>query len=145
MERVTNFKKINIGLLIHQKVKETTIEVTRICSFLKSTEEEIEEMYISKSLDAEILMRWSKLLKYDFFRIYSQHLILYAPPSREVNKVIDKEKTVLPQFRKNFYTKEVIDFILELIENGEKTRQQVIHDYLIPKATLHKWINKYKK
>lgn len=50
----------------------------------------------------------------------------------------------LPTFRKNIYTKEVIDFILELIETGEKTKAQVIQEYNIPKSTLHKWIYKYK-
>lgn len=102
-------------------------------------------MYSSQSLDAEILLKWCKLLEYDFFRIYSQHLILYAPPA--ANEKIEQQKdkkTNLPQFRKNIYTKEVIDFILELIANGEKTKKQVIEEYRIPKTTLYKWISKYK-
>ena len=147
MKSVTNnFKKIHIGLFIRQRVEETNIEMSRICNFLKCTEEELENMYLSKSLDSEILLRWSKLLKYDFFRIYTQHLLLYAPPSRDSNKVaIENEKTVMPQFRKNIYTKEVIDFILEIIETREKTKQQVIDEYKIPKTTLFTWIRKYQK
>jgi hypothetical protein len=87
METITNnFKQLNIGVLVQQKVGETNIEISRICSFLKCTEEEVENMYVSKSLDSEILLRWSKLLKYDFFRIYSQHLILYSP-SKALHKV----------------------------------------------------------
>ncbi|MBB6372286.1 hypothetical protein [Chryseobacterium shigense] len=102
----------------------------------------MDEIYQSKSLDAEILLRWSKLLKYDFFRLYSQHLILYAPASEMYHK--QNEKSELPKFRKNIYTKEVIEFILELIENNEKTKQQIITEYRIPKTTLYKWIAKYK-
>lgn len=138
-----SFKDIHIGALIAQKKTENEIETKRICNFLKCTEEEIAEMYQSKSLDAELILKWSKLLEYDFFRFYSQHLILYAPQSGE-NKTVKRSKSELPQFRKNIYTREVIDFILELIETGEKTRLQVIEEYRIPKTTLYKWIHKYK-
>jgi hypothetical protein len=145
METITNnFKQLNIGVLVQQKVGETNIEISRICSFLKCTEEEVENMYVSKSLDSEILLRWSKLLKYDFFRVYSQHLILYSP-SKALYKVTENKKTAMPQFRKNIYTKEIIDFVLELTEKGEKTKQQIMDDYDIPKATFYTWIKKYKR
>ena len=123
-------------------VTESGIEISRICNFMKSTEEEIEEMYQSKSLDTEVLLKWSKLLGYDFFRVYSQHLILYAPPSATEQK-FENTRTKLPQFRKNIYTKEVIDFILEQIHSKEMTKNQVIERYRIPKTTLYKWISKY--
>lgn len=101
-------------------------------------------MYKQNDLPTDVLMKWSKLLEYDFFRLYSQHLILYAPPSAS-NK---KQKTIttsLPKFRKNIYTKEIIDFILEQIESGEMTKKEVIEQYRIPKTTIYKWLNKYKK
>lgn len=138
-----NFKNIHIGNLIAKKAAESKIEILRICNFFKCSEEEIEKMYQSKSLGAEIILKWSKLLEYDFFRLYSQHLILYAPSCRE-NRTVEPESTALPQFRKNIYTKEIIEFMLELIQNGEKTKHQVIEEYKIPKTTLYKWITKYK-
>ena len=79
-----------------------------------------------------------------FFRIYTQHLILYAPLSAVDEKTKVKKKSSLPQFRKNIYTKEIIDFILEQIETKQKTIKQVIEEYKIPKTTLYKWISKYK-
>ena len=100
-------------------------------------------MYKSSSIDKETLLKWSKLLGYDFFRIYTQHLILYAPPSAVISKNENK-KSSLPQFRKNIYTKEVIDFILDMIKTGEKTKIQVMEEYNIPKTTLYKWISKHK-
>ncbi|CAM3415423.1 Transposase [Empedobacter stercoris] len=109
-----NFKEIHIGTLINQLVTESGIEISRICNFLKCSEEELEKMYQAKSLDTEVLLRWSKLLEYDFFRIYSQHLILYAPPFAGKEK--GNKKSNLPRFRKNIYTKEVIDFILEQLK-----------------------------
>ena len=80
------------------------------------------------------------MLEYDFFRLYSQYLILYAPPTSETKNQI---KSKLPQFRKNIYIKEVIDFVLHLINTNEKTKKQIIEEYRIPKTTLCKWISKY--
>jgi len=137
-----NFKDIHIGSLIQQSVVANNIEISRICNFLKCKEEDINTMYNSKSLESELLLRWSKLLEYDFFRIYTQHLILFSPPASLKQEKISN--SALPQFRKNIYTKEVIDFILEQLNNNEKTKSQIIEEYRIPKTTLHKWIEKYK-
>lgn len=139
-----NFKNIHIGALVNQTVTERKIELSRICNFMHCSEEEVNEMYKTEGLDTEILLKWSKLLDYDFFRIYSQHLILYSPPSATEHSS-ESIKSSLPQFRKNIYTKEVIDFILELISKGEMSKNQVIERYRIPKTTLYKWISKYKK
>ena len=138
-----NFKNIHIGQMIEKIVAESGIEISRLCNFMKCEEEEIQQMYESKSLDSEILLKWSKLLEYDFFRVYTQHLILYAPTSAKAENT-KKQKPVLPRFSKNIYTKEVIDFILEQIQNKEMTKVQIIERYNIPKTTLYKWISKYK-
>ncbi|ANF49796.1 transposase [Chryseobacterium glaciei] len=138
-----SFKNIDVGNLIRQRVTESEIEIPRVCNFFSCTEEEIEEMYESKSLEADTILKWSKLLEYDFFRIYSQHLILFSPPSNAYSA--DREKTsALPQFRKNIYTKEVIDFLVELIQSGEKNMNEIIDQYGIPKTTLHRWTVKYR-
>lgn len=138
-----DFKNIHIGELIHKRVLESGIDIFRICKFMNLLEDEIYAMYTLKSLDSETILRWSKLLEYDFFRIYTQHLILYAPVLAQ-NQYDEKQKSDLPKFRKNIYTKEIIDFILNLIETGEKTKTQVIEEYRIPKTTLYKWFSKYK-
>ncbi|TDX82562.1 transposase [Epilithonimonas xixisoli] len=138
-----SFKNIHIGKLLEKRVEECDIEIDRICNFLNCSEEEVQKMYECKSLDTELLLRWSKLLEYDFFRLYTQHLILFAPQSAS-QKIKNLEKSPLPQFRKNIYTKEVIDFILEEITTGNKTKLQIVEEYKIPKTTLYKWISKYK-
>lgn len=138
-----DIKNIHIGNYIKCRVDELQIDVVRICSYLKITEPEVDHMYLQKSLDTEVLLRWSKLLEYDFFRVYTQHLIMYAPQSRVYHTESKKESSSLPQFRKNIYTKEVIDFILELIKTGKKAKPQIIEEYGIPKTTLYKWIAKY--
>ena len=128
--------------MVKKGVTESGIEISRICNFMKCTEEEINKMYLEENLPTDVLLKLSKLLEYDFFRLYSQHLIFYAPPSAA--RVAKNEKTQLPQFRKNIYTKEVINFILEQISIGEMTKYEVIEKYKIPKTTLYKWISKYK-
>jgi len=138
-----NFKNINIGALISQKVVEKNIDITRLCKYFKKSEIEIKSMYNQQDLPTDIILKWSKLLEYDFFRLYSQHLILYSPPTK-VSQVKKTGANTLPEFRKNIYTKEIINFILEEIENGSKNKRQVIEEYRIPKTTLYKWIEKYR-
>lgn len=139
----TDFKEIHIGECIQKLVTERKIETDRIINFFKTKDEmNILEMYQEKNLSTDILLKWSKLLEYDFFRLYSQHLILYAPPTSSNSK---QNTNILPQFRKNIYTKEIIEFLLHLYNSGEKTKQQIIDDYKIPKTTLYKWISKYNK
>lgn len=133
-----NFREIHIGKMIGIKFKENNIVMERACKFFNCSENEIEEYFLKESIESSLLLKWSKLLEYDFFRIYSQHLQLYAPPAST-----HKVKSVLPKFRKNIYTNELIEFILELIATNQKTRGQVIKEYRIPKTTLYKWIEKY--
>lgn len=142
-----NFKNINIGELIERKWKEMEMPIERTCNFFRLEENEIKKMFGCNTLDVEIVLKWSKLLEYDFFRIYSQHLILYAPISSQFRSHGIHKNTkfsqALPRFRKSLYTHEMIDFIMELITSGQKSRQQIIEDYSIPKTTLYRWINKY--
>ena len=135
-----NFKDIHIGKMIEKRVQETQVDIVRICNFLKCSEKDVVEMYKSESIDSQMLLRWSKLLQYDFFRIYSQHILLFSSAGKDNAKATE---TSLPQFRKNIYTKEIIEFILEQINSGKKTKQEAISIYNIPKTTLYKWFSKY--
>ncbi|WP_294200520.1 transposase [Chryseobacterium sp. sg2396] len=139
-----NLKEISIGELIKLKVEESGITMQRICKFLKCSEDEIWTMYNKKSIDCELLMRWSRLLKYDFFRLYSQHLILFSPAQKNSGNKDKASESRLPNFRKNIYTKEIIDFILDLILSGEKTNLEINRKYEIPTTTLYKWLSKYR-
>lgn len=137
-----NFKQINIGNLIHERFQEMDISIERACRFFNCTENEIRHMFQQEDISVGILLKWSKLLEYDFFRIYSQHLIIYSP---QTSVKYNKCATRLPHFKKNIYTKEIIEFIMELIETKKKTRKQIIEEYQIPKTTLYKWIIKFTK
>ncbi|MDM1549148.1 transposase [Empedobacter falsenii] len=137
-----NFREIHIGSFIKNVVKVKEIDTGRILNFFKCQENQIEEMYNKSSLDSDLLLRWSKLLEYDLFRLYSQHLMLYSPViTNKTNKKVNDNS--LPKFRKNIYTKEVIDFILDQIKNEKMSKREIIERYNIPKTTLYKWIIKY--
>ncbi|MDN3695288.1 transposase [Chryseobacterium tructae] len=135
-----NIKNIHIGTLIQSKVSEQQISMERITKFLSKTESEVEGMFRDKSIDTDILLKWCKLLKFDFFRFYTGHLILYAPYSRTDTTIKQREDTMV--FRKSIYTQEVKNFILEKIRSGAMSSNEVITRYKIPKTTLHKWLKK---
>ncbi len=135
-----SFKHIHVGSLIEKLIQERKMCPERICKFFNFSETKLKEIYKEKSLNTDILLKFSKLLDYDFFRLYSHHLILYASPSSQT----PEKETTLPKFRKNLYTQEIIDFVLEQIRTGEKSKSEVIEDYRIPKTTLYKWITKYE-
>jgi len=137
-------KNIKIGNYLQDRVRELDIPIERICNFFNTDEKTILSMYEVNDISTETL-RWSKLLDYDFFRMYTQHLILYAPASALNSKGTKDKSAVLPLFRKNIYTEEIIEFILELIETGKKTKIDIVEEYRIPKTTLYKWIKKYNK
>jgi len=141
------FKDIFIGELIQKRVKEVNMPLERICKFLKITDQDLFTVYSKKEINTELLLKFSKLLEYDFFRIYSQHIVLYAPPANVEykSKTDNKNLTGLPSFNKNLYTVELIEFIVELVETGEKKPGEIIADYRIPKTTLYKWLKKHQK
>lgn len=138
-----NLKYINIGKLIEIRWMELNIPIDRTIKYFKCSEEDIFKMFKQEHLNSQDVLKWSKLLEYDFFRIYSQHLILYSPPSTP-NDVNKKKNDLLPTFSKNLYTRDIIDFMFELLDSGNKTKKQIIDEYNIPKTTLYKWIKKYK-
>lgn len=141
---MSDFKNIHIGSIVEIKWKDMKIPMEKTCDFLNCSEDEIHKMFVSIGIESELLLRWSQLLQYDFFRIYSQHMILYAPQgSIHYISKSNSKKIISPQFRKNLYTKEVIRFIVDLVDRGAKSKQKVIDEYRIPKTTLYKWIDKY--
>ena len=97
-----NFKNIHIGQLIEKRVAESGTEMSRICNFFNCTDGEILEMYEVPSIDTEILLKWSKILDYDFFRLYTQHLILYAPLSAVDEKTKVKKKIFFTSVPKKY-------------------------------------------
>lgn len=134
------FKEIHVGELIKMRFNELNFDFDRFANYLGLSDDEVNALYEKSHVDTELLLKCSKILNYDFFRVYSQHLILYSPASTYSGPTNNSE---LPQFRKNIYTKEVIDFILESLNSGEKSKQQIIEEYRIPKTTLYKWIKKH--
>ncbi|MBP2618607.1 transposase [Chryseobacterium jejuense] len=133
-----NLKEIHIGTLLQIRMEELQISTERATKFLKCDEADIKKMYQQSSIDTHLLLRWCKLLKYDYFRLFTGYLVLYAPPTN----MSASEKSNLPIFKKNIYTKEIKSFILDKIFTNKMTTQEVIIKYRIPKTTLYRWIKK---
>ncbi len=136
------FKNIHIGNIIRERVAEQNISLERIEKFLQTDQEGIEQMYNKESLDAQLLLQWSKLLDYNLFLYYHSHLQLYTPSASTAKIKTQSSENTDPLFRKNLYTKEVKDYILELIKMGKMTSSEVMKKYSIPKATLFTWMRK---
>ena len=134
-----NYKYIHIGQLIKQVVEERKCEVERISKYFNITIEEVLAIYEQESIDTLQLLKWSKLLRYDFFRIYTQHMVLYSPPALDV----ERARKNVPVFRKNVYTQELIQFIIDKIHSKQMTIVEAIQYYKIPKTTIYRWVDKY--
>ncbi len=141
----SNFKDILIGECIKTRIQEIGITEAEVARSLETDQDELIGYYTAQDMDVDVLLKLSKILDYDFFRLYSQHLILYAPAIARETRSSNVEKSEGLQFRKNIYTFEIINFILEKIENNEMSISEVVNTYNIPKTTLNKWINKNKK
>lgn len=138
------YKNIHIGSLIKEVFMERKMEEDRVCELLKITTKQLSNIFENESVDTKILLRISKLFEYDFFRIYSQHLLLYAPKSKNLDKIDNSPISRIPQFRKNLYTEEIIEFIIELIVTNKKSINQVISEYHIPRTTVYRWLEKHR-
>lgn len=134
--------EIELGSLIESRVTESGIGISRICNFFNLPLKDIKEMYSQTTLDTDVVLKWSKLLEYDFFRLYSEHFFLNCD---KTTKRYDEITTSLPIFRKKIYTEKSIAYLLNLIKKGERTKEEVMKEFDIPKATLYTWLNRKRK
>ena len=58
-----NFKSIHIGILINKAVTESGTEMSRICNFMKFTEEEITKTYNEENLPTDVLLKMEQNLR----------------------------------------------------------------------------------
>jgi transposase len=136
-------KKINIGKLIQEACKNKQLAEARIEIFFSMPYSEIEKMYQQEHISSELLLKWSKLLKYDFFRIYSSHLINYHGISAKIkseNAIIESGL----QIRKNLYTPEIKEFIIQKVQSGKMSTTEAIERYGVGRTTLFRWLAKEK-
>lgn len=141
-----NFKHIHIGNQIKKISELQNITLERACKFHKCNPTDIEEMYDSSSLDSDVLLKWSKLLKYNVFMFYHTHLQIYSPSSA-TTKIQNNESTKTQSkneiyFRKNLYSPELIQWLLAKIEEKELSVNDIIEKYNIPKTTIYRWKKK---
>ncbi len=108
----------------------------------------LEEVFRSESIDTSLLLKISKRLKFDFFRVYTSHMIIYSPlpavnPKKGLRNRAGQKNTGPFEFRKNVYSPEIIAFFIERIENGSLSVQEAMKKYKIPRTTIYRWCKKY--
>lgn len=143
---MNSYKNIHIGSQIKTIASLKELSITRACQFLKCSAQEIEDMYAQESLDSNQLLRWCKLLEYNFFMFYHSHLQLYSP-SGSLTKLTTKEEQNTEQFsfKKNLYSPEIIAYILDKWNSNELSAKEIIERYHIPRTTLYRWKKKESK
>lgn len=141
-----DYKNIHIGSHIKKIAQIKELSITRACIFLKCSHQDILIMYEQETLEAKTLLRWSKLLEYNFFMIYHTHLQMFSPISASTKLIAAKEKEREQyEFRKNIYSEEIILWLLKKMENGELTPQEIINKYHIPRTTIYRWKKRHTK
>jgi hypothetical protein len=137
-----NLKNIHIGQIIQTKVIEQGVKQQRILNYFDCEEDFLQNMYQQQNIDTGLLLGWCKLLKFDFFRVFVGHLTIYR--CMKVNTATEKKPTGVGQFRKNVYSAEIINFVLQQLKDGS-TVAEVRDKYNLPKSTVNNWIRKYLK
>ncbi len=142
-----DYKNIHIGTHIKHIATCKELSISRACTFLKCSHQDILDMYCKKSLDSELLLRWCKLLDYNFFMFYHTHLQIFKPlaSTTKILKNSDSKRDEEYVFRKNIYSKEIINWILEKLNKEELSVKDVIEKYNIPKTTIYRWIQRNHK
>jgi len=137
-----DFKNIHIGKHIKELVSLNNISDERIYKFFKKDFIDLDKLYSLESIDSNELLMWSKLLKYNLFYFYNSHLQIHAPDAARCTvKSVEKVKSTY-SFSKNYYSNEVIQFIVDLHLKRNKPISLIINKYNIPKTTIHRWIKK---
>lgn len=136
-------RDIHIGNIISQIIIEKKIDINELKARLGMSTRTFNKTLSSRSLDASVMLKWSKVLRYDFFRLYSSHLMLHHGISNTLSKKTDDVNIQGIHIRKNVYTKEMIQFLINKVRNQEMTAMEIISQYAIPKTTFYKWLQKY--
>ena len=93
-----DFQDIHIGIHIEHIAKVKNVSVLRASLYFKCSPHDILEMYKKKSLDSSLLLKWCKLLNYNFFMIYHSHLQIFASSASRA-KLDEKEiKKSYPEY-----------------------------------------------
>jgi hypothetical protein len=133
-----NFKKIHIGYVLKSIVYERNLEEEDVLKYFKITKETLDEIYNTKNVKLDELLKWSKFLRFDLFRLFSMHLMLHHGIS--ITKSMKADGNAGISIRKNVYTQEIKVFVVNQIRNEEISVTDAIKKYSSPKTTLYNWL-----
>ena len=139
--------KIHIGELIKKKLEESGMDKTVFAHRIKKSYPTTLNIFKKRSIKTDDLLKISKVLKYDFFRVYSAEIQLTCPKATNNVRQSAMSKgeatdTTLPRFKKNLYSNEFIDNLVKEINEGKLSRYEAMKKYELPKTTLYRWCRK---
>lgn len=139
--------KIHIGELIKKKLDESGMDKTVFANRIKKSYPTTLNIFKKKSIKTEDLLKISKVLKYDFFRVYSAEIQLTCPKATNNVRIGSAKETAtvesgMPRFKKNLYSSEFIETLVRDINDGKMTRYEAMKKYELPKTTLYRWCRK---
>jgi predicted transcriptional regulator len=138
-------RDIHIGDIISKILEIKRINKKDFGQSIDASIFEIKNILKGKSMDTNLLLKCSKVLRYDFFRLYSSHLMLHHGISNSMSNKKEQNNIDGINIRKNVYTKELILYLISKVRNKEMTTKEVINKFGIPRTTFYKWLQKYPK
>ena len=137
------FRQIHIGKLIQSRMEVMGLSIRSLAHKTGIQERMLYKLLQQESLESNLLLQLSKSLNYDFFRIYTHHLLLYSRPNNGIKTSRGtngwKTSQELPEVRKVAYSPEIISHIVYLIGKKRLGKKEAIEKYGIPKTTLYRW------
>jgi len=71
--------EIHIGETIRKRAKELRIGATELADMINTSRSNIYWLYKRKHIDGELLMKLSRALKFNFFKLYRDEMVLDEP------------------------------------------------------------------
>jgi plasmid maintenance system antidote protein VapI len=75
-EKNNKKRQIIIGSLIKEKFKDSGLSISEFASLIACESRNIQKIFNKEHLSVDLLLKISEALKFDFFKIYSEYLLL---------------------------------------------------------------------
>ncbi len=99
--------KVHIGKEIQKEVEHQNLSVAEFARRINKTRPSVYHIYKSQSIDSELLLTVSEVLKVNFFTYYVSSL------SKEIGSASDKDKKAIEELKKELELKNKLISLLE--------------------------------
>ena len=97
--------KIHIGKQIQRKCVERKIGTTEFAKNINTTKQNVYAIFKRESIDTSLLLKISKVLRYDFFKVYNDQLNIDELAS------LTSEQKIIIQDKEIIYLKQLVEVL----------------------------------